>query len=122
MKNTLKATAYAAAGTTLLAMNSANTVFANAGSTFGEKNVGIGGEQGEFIATIQGYINTLMTFLSVLAVLLVLFGGFNILTAGGDEEKVKKGKTIIIQAAIGLLVIFLARVLVTWVLSLFTVT
>jgi len=59
-----------------------------------------------------------MVFLAIIAVLYLLWGGFQILTAGGDEEKVTKGKTIIIQAGIGLLVIFLANSIVQWILGL----
>lgn len=39
------------------------------------------------------------------------------LTAGGDEEKVKKGRTILIQVGIGLIVIFLANSIVQFVLT-----
>ena len=34
-----------------------------------------------------------------------------------DEEKVKKGKTILIQAGIGLVVIFLANSIVSWIIN-----
>ena len=46
---------------------------------------------------IQTYVNYIMTFLYLIAVMYAIWGGFLILTAGGDEEKVKKGKTILIQ-------------------------
>lgn len=59
----------------------------------------------------------LLTFLYLVAVAYALWGGFNILTAGWDEEKVKKWKTILIQWAIGLVVIWIAWALVQWVLS-----
>lgn len=118
MKNTVKAGFYAAAGSTLLAMNS---VFAangdDASTVFGVNKVIVNGEQGALDVAVQGYIDTFMAFLSLLAVLYLLFGGFNILTAGGDEEKVKKGKTIIIQAALGLLVIFLSSSIIKWILG-----
>ncbi len=39
------------------------------------------------------------------------------LTAGGEEEKMKKGRTILIQVAIGLVVIFLANSVVQFVLQ-----
>ena len=66
---------------------------------------------------IQTYVNFFMTFLYLIAVLYALWGGFQILTAGGEDEKVGKGKTILIQAGIGLLVIFLSGTIVKWVLS-----
>lgn len=66
---------------------------------------------------IQGYIENALTFLYLVAVVFGLWGGFNILTAAGDEEKVKKGKTIIIQALIGIIVIFLAGTIVEWLIT-----
>jgi hypothetical protein len=119
MKNTVKAGLYAAAGTSLVALNSMNSAYATASDTFGLNKTEVNGEQGELQSAVQGYINTFMTFLAIIAVLLILWGGFNILTAAGDDDKVSKGKTIIIQAGIGLLVIFLANSIITWVLGLF---
>lgn len=66
---------------------------------------------------LQYYINFLMTFLYLIAVWYALWGGFQILTAGWEEEKVKKWKTILIQWGLWLLVIFLAGSIVKWVLS-----
>lgn len=66
---------------------------------------------------IQFYVNFLMTFLYLIAVMYALWGGFQILTAGWDDEKVKKWKTILIQWAMWLLVIWLAWTIVKWVLS-----
>lgn len=116
MKNTVKNTIYSATGLALLGLNS---VYASdAGSTFGATKVAVNGEGGGFIEAVQRYINTGMTFLSFLAVIYFLWGGFNMLTAGGDDEKVKKGKTVIIQASIGLFVIFLSGSLIGWILGL----
>lgn len=65
----------------------------------------------------QDLISNALAFLYILAVCYALWGGFNILTAGGDEEKVKKGKTVLIQGVIGLIIIFLASSIVRWVLN-----
>ena len=66
---------------------------------------------------VQNLISTAATFLAIVAVIYALYGGFNILTAGGEEDKVKKGKTILIQALIGLVVIFLANSIVQWLIT-----
>ena len=66
---------------------------------------------------VQFYVNFLMTFLYLIAVMYALWGWFQILTAGWDDEKVKKWKTILIQWAMWLLVIWLAWTIVKWVLS-----
>lgn len=67
---------------------------------------------------IQNLIGKLATFLTILAVLYALYGGFNILTAGGEEDKVKKGKTILTQALLWLVVIWLSYSIVTWLITL----
>lgn len=67
---------------------------------------------------IQNLINKAMVYLSILAVMFGIWGGFQIVTAGGDEEKVKKGRTILIQVTVGIIVIWLAGSIVKWVVSL----
>lgn len=58
-----------------------------------------------------------MVFLGILAVCYGLYGGFLIMTAGGEDDKVKKGKQILIHVALGLVVIYLANSIVQWVLG-----
>lgn len=67
---------------------------------------------------IQNLITKLATFLTILAVVYALYWGFNILTAWGEEDKVKKGKTILIQALIWLVVIWLSYSIVSWLITL----
>jgi hypothetical protein len=71
---------------------------------------------------IQNGIAWFTGFLYIIAVCYGLYGGFLMMTAGGAEEKVKKGRTILIQVGIGLLVIFLASSIVSWILSLLAST
>ncbi len=68
----------------------------------------------------QRIINFITNLLYIIAVGYALYGGFLILTSGGDEEKVKKGKTILMHGALGLLVIFLASSIVTFVIRMIT--
>lgn len=116
MKNTVKAGIYAAAGSTLLALNSVNA------AGFGEQNVqqNVKFTDKTVDTAAQDIVGNFMLFLAIIAVLYLLWWGFNILTAAGDEEKVKKWKTIIIQAAGGLVVIFLANSIVQFVIELIT--
>lgn len=67
--------------------------------------------------TIQNLVGNVMVFLGIVAVLFGLYGGFLILTAGGEEDNIKKGKKILVQVGLGLVVIFLANSIVQWVLS-----
>ncbi len=85
---------------------------------FGGSNVqsNISGTSNTADTAIQNLVGNAMLFLGILAVMFGLYGGFLILTAWGEDDKVKKGKTILIQVAIGLVVIFLANSIVQWVL------
>lgn len=66
---------------------------------------------------IQYYVNFLISFLYLVAVLYALWWGFLILTAWGEDEKVTKWKTILIQWGLWLLVIWLSGTIVKWILS-----
>ena len=62
----------------------------------------------------QTLIAAFFMFLYIIAVIVVIYAGFTILTAAGDEEKIKRAKTMIIQAIVGLIIIFLAASIVEW--------
>ena len=73
--------------------------------------------QGSADTVVQSYIANALGFLYLVAVVFALWGGFNILTAAGEEEKVNKWKTVIIQALIWIVVIFLAGTVVEWLIN-----
>ena len=54
----------------------------------------------------------LVLVLGAIAAVFFVYGGITYLTAAGNEEQAKKGKTILLQAVIGLILITLAFVLV----------
>lgn len=91
--------------------------FQGDGTGPGKIDSGLQGDSESADSTIQQLITNAMVFLGIVAVCYMLYGGFKILTAGGEEEGVTKGKTIIIQGAIGLVVIFLANSIVQFVLK-----
>ena len=53
-------------------------------------------------------INIALTFLGVIFLLLIIYGGFTWMTAGGNEQKITKAKGTIFNAAIGLIVVLAA--------------
>lgn len=65
---------------------------------------------------IGSIINIILGFLGVIFLVLVIYGGFLWMTAGGNEEKVKKGRELIIHAAIGLAIILFAFLLTNFVI------
>lgn len=66
-----------------------------------------------FDQLINSIINFIFYISLVIAPLMVLIAAFYFITAGGDPQKVKKGKDIIMYTFIGLLIVFLAKALVS---------
>ena len=62
-------------------------------------------------------VKYLMTFLGIIAVCVILYGGFIWMTASGNEDKVDKAKKIIIAGAIGLVVVLAAYAIVNFVIG-----
>jgi len=57
---------------------------------------------------ITQIINVLLTLLGIVAVVIVLLGGFKWMTAGGNEDVIKKAKSRITSAVIGLVIVLFA--------------
>ncbi|EKD66501.1 MAG: hypothetical protein ACD_49C00038G0035 [uncultured bacterium (gcode 4)] len=67
---------------------------------------------------VQTLLTNALKFIWVVAVVYAIYGWFLILTAGWKDDNVKKWKTILIQAAIWIIVIFLANSLVQFIFGL----
>ncbi|PLX26793.1 hypothetical protein C0583_05855 [Candidatus Parcubacteria bacterium] len=68
-------------------------------------------------------INLMLGFLGILAVVLILFGGFKWMTAAGNEDKVTEAKRLLVSGVIGLVIILAAYALAAFVLdAIFRVT
>lgn len=57
---------------------------------------------------IQRVVAIIFSFLGIIAVVMMIYAGFLWLTAGGEEEKAKQGRTLLFQAFIGLIIILAA--------------
>ena len=68
-------------------------------------------------AIIANVVNILFGFLGVLAILLILYGGFIWMTAGGNPEKIDQAKAILRNASIGLLIVLSSFALAIYILS-----
>ena len=66
---------------------------------------------------IMSIVNVLLGFLGILAIIIILWGGFRWLTSGGNEEKVGEAKKIITAGIIGLVIIFTAYAIATFVIT-----
>ena len=59
------------------------------------------------------YTNGIIGFLGLIFLVLIIWGGFKWMTAQGNEEQVSKAKKVIINAALGLAIVLLARIITT---------
>jgi amino acid transporter len=71
----------------------------------------------DFATTIGQLINVILSVLGIFFVIIVVYAGFLYLSAGGEEEKVKKAKKLISQAVIGIVIVLLAYSISTFVFT-----
>ena len=67
--------------------------------------------------TIADILNVLLGFLGIIAVVIILLGGFKWMTAGGEEEKVGEAKKLISAGIVGLVVILSAYAIARFVIT-----
>ncbi len=65
---------------------------------------------------VQDIVVYLLWFVTLIAVIYIIYAGFQILIGGGDEEKMKKAKNIILYVIVGIILIWLSYSIVLWVL------
>lgn len=68
-------------------------------------------------ATIAAIINVALSLLGIVAVVIILAGGFTWMTAGGNEENVEKAKKMIFAGVIGLAIILSAYAIAKFVVD-----
>ena len=83
-------------------------------------NLGLASQNGDVRDTAVDIVKYLMTFLGIIAVVIILIGGFRWMTAGGNEDKIASAKKTITAGAIGLIVILAAFAIVTFVIQITT--
>jgi ketopantoate hydroxymethyltransferase len=66
-------------------------------------NIGLSNRDPRVI--IASIINVVLGFLGIIAVVIIVLGGFKWMTAGGNEDKVDEAKKLITAGAIGLVII-----------------
>lgn len=67
--------------------------------------------------TIMLVINVIMGFLGLVAVIIILWGGFKWMTAGGNEDQVGEAKKLIIAGVIGMAVVIGAYAIASFVVQ-----
>gem|GEM_PF-668350 len=104
--NTVKRYMYTGIGTLITARASFAAIDPGLNKVDGDLR-GVGGDT-KPIDTIQSFVVGLLTLLGLVMVAMALWGGWKILTSGSEDEGKEAGKKIIINAVIGVVVIFFA--------------
>lgn len=103
----------------ILPFSGANFALAQGGdpTPFSIENVGsrIGLGGADLKETVINIIELLLGLMTLVAVSLIIYGGFVWLTAAGNESNVDKAKSIISAAVIGLIIVLLAWAIVIFV-------
>lgn len=73
--------------------------------------------EANLVDTIGMIIRVALGFLGVIAVVIILLGGFKWMTAGGNDDKLKKAKGLLFSGIIGLVIILSAYAIASFVLS-----
>jgi hypothetical protein len=76
-----------------------------------------GGQDQGFNALLTKIINIISVIVGVVAVIMIIYGGFRYLTSAGSAEKVTAAKNTILYGLIGLIIVALAQVIVRFVLK-----
>ncbi len=116
MNNVVKNSFYATAGLVLVGLNNVASAI-EFDASWGAKDGALAWSSKTLDQVIQGWMAYLVWFLYLIAIIMMIYGGFNILTAAWDEEKVKKGKTILMQAVGWLIVVFIANSVISWLIT-----
>ena len=88
--------------------------------TFGAGDVDRGGlslGNEDFRTTIVRIINVALSLLGIIAVVIILAGGFKWMTAGGNEEKTTEARKLIFAGIIGLAIILAAWAIANFVIE-----
>ena len=80
------------------------------GSQFGLAG---GGSTVNPVTLVQTFVKWVLSIIWVIALIMALYGGFQMVTSAGDETKYKAGFKVLKNAAIGLIVIGLSWIIVS---------
>jgi heme/copper-type cytochrome/quinol oxidase subunit 2 len=72
---------------------------------------------GSLVDTVASLIKIFLSILGIIFLILVLYAGFQWMTAAGDEKKVASAKNILISAVVGLVIILSAYAISSFVIT-----
>lgn len=79
---------------------------------------GVGDANSLMSEIIVPALNWIVGFSVVVAVIMIIVSGYTLMTSGGDSEKVQKGQRGLTAAIIGMVIVFITRILLIFLLDL----
>ena len=115
MAPVIASAAPAAATTAFTALSASELLTVDTlGTTFGQV-AGLG--QTDLRTTIARIIRAALAFLGVIAVVIIIWGGFKWMTSGGADEKVRDARKLIVMGIVGLAIVLSAYAIAQFVIS-----
>jgi hypothetical protein len=75
-------------------------------------------ERGDLLGILANILNVVLLWGGIIAFFYAIYGGFLYMTSGGDPAGAEKGRKTIINAVIGIILIFLSYIIITYVINL----
>ena len=75
------------------------------------------GSTSNFDRILTDIINIFSVIVGIIAVIMIIVGGFRYITSGGASDKVTSAKNTLLYAIVGLIVVALAQIIVQFVLN-----
>lgn len=88
-----------------------------AAETYAKCNLDDSSQKSDLMGTISVIINVIIGIIGLVAVVVIILGGFQYMTSSGDSTKVKKAKDTILYGIVGLVIALLAYAIVNFVLG-----
>ena len=76
----------------------------------------------DIVPLVDGVVRFLITILSALAVIVMVYAGFQMVTSGGDETKWRQAKGMFTNVVIGIIIVLAAWLIVDTILEVVTGT
>lgn len=99
------------------AQNTTNLECGASGNITGTGTCGVGDADTKINNTVARAIRIFQIIVGLISVFMLIFGGLKYITSGGESSNVQGAKNTILYAAIGLVVVGLAQVIVSFVLN-----
>jgi hypothetical protein len=93
----------------------------NTGACVDGQNCDGEGAEDRVSSIVNTIINVFSLIVGIVSVIMIIVGGFQYITSGGDSGKVGNAKNTILYAIVGLVIVALAQVIVQFVLNRATV-